>query len=116
MSKGEQAKLTISPDYGYGARGAAGVRLAPYRFLRLRNTSHSGRSLIKRLECLESHNMSQTAAAVKRAAYSDYAMGCLPCGCQGYTCDSAMWKPSLHSVLLLHWSRLRNFCDAGHPT
>ena len=25
MSKGEQAKLTISPDYGYGARGAAGV-------------------------------------------------------------------------------------------
>ena len=28
MSKGEQAKLTISPDYGYGARGAAGVCLA----------------------------------------------------------------------------------------
>jgi FKBP-type peptidyl-prolyl cis-trans isomerase len=27
MSKGEQAKLTISPDYGYGARGAAGVSL-----------------------------------------------------------------------------------------
>ncbi len=25
MSKGEQAKLTISPEYGYGARGAAGV-------------------------------------------------------------------------------------------
>ena len=25
MSKGEQAKLTISPDYGYGARGAGGV-------------------------------------------------------------------------------------------
>ena len=51
MSKGEQAKLTISPDYGYGARGAAGVRLAPYQFLQLRNTSHCGRSLIKRLEC-----------------------------------------------------------------
>jgi hypothetical protein len=26
QSKGEQAKLTISPDYGYGAKGAAGVR------------------------------------------------------------------------------------------
>ena len=26
MSKGERSKLTISPDYGYGARGAAGVR------------------------------------------------------------------------------------------
>lgn len=26
QSKGEQAKLTISPDYGYGADGAAGVR------------------------------------------------------------------------------------------
>ena len=25
MSKGEQAKLTISPDYGYGVRGAGGV-------------------------------------------------------------------------------------------
>jgi hypothetical protein len=25
LSKGERAKLTISPDYGYGARGAAGV-------------------------------------------------------------------------------------------
>ena len=31
MSKGEQAKLTISPDYGYGARGAAGVCLALYQ-------------------------------------------------------------------------------------
>ena len=26
MSKGEKAKLTISPDYGFGSRGAAGVR------------------------------------------------------------------------------------------
>merc|ERR1711991_1292750 len=25
MSLGERAKLTITPDYGYGARGAAGV-------------------------------------------------------------------------------------------
>lgn len=25
MSQGERSKLTISPDYGYGARGAAGV-------------------------------------------------------------------------------------------
>ena len=25
MSKGEQAKLTITPDYAYGERGAAGV-------------------------------------------------------------------------------------------
>ena len=25
MSLGEQAQLTISPDYGYGARGAGGV-------------------------------------------------------------------------------------------
>ncbi|CAL5227887.1 g10928 [Coccomyxa viridis] len=25
MSKGEKAKLTISPDYGFGSRGAAGV-------------------------------------------------------------------------------------------
>jgi FKBP-type peptidyl-prolyl cis-trans isomerase len=25
MSVGERAKLTISPDYGYGARGAGGV-------------------------------------------------------------------------------------------
>ncbi|KAF2068610.1 hypothetical protein CYY_010067 [Polysphondylium violaceum] len=25
MSKGEKSKLTISPDYGYGARGAGGV-------------------------------------------------------------------------------------------
>ena len=25
LSKGERAKLTISPDYGYGDRGAAGV-------------------------------------------------------------------------------------------
>ena len=33
MSKGEQAKLTISPDYGYGARGAAGVCLAVHLFL-----------------------------------------------------------------------------------
>ena len=51
MSKGEQAKLTISPDFGYGARGAAGVRLAVYEFLLLRNTSYSGRNLLKRLEC-----------------------------------------------------------------
>lgn len=27
LSTGERAKLTISPDYGYGARGAAGVRI-----------------------------------------------------------------------------------------
>lgn len=27
MSKGERSKLTISPDYGYGPRGAAGVRM-----------------------------------------------------------------------------------------
>lgn len=25
LSKGQRANLTISPDYGYGARGAAGV-------------------------------------------------------------------------------------------
>ena len=25
MSLGEKAKLTITPDYGYGARGAGGV-------------------------------------------------------------------------------------------
>lgn len=25
MQIGERAKLTISPDYGYGARGAGGV-------------------------------------------------------------------------------------------
>ena len=25
MSVGERAKLTISPDYGYGSKGAAGV-------------------------------------------------------------------------------------------
>ena len=25
MSRGERAKLTISPDYGYGAQGAGGV-------------------------------------------------------------------------------------------
>ena len=25
MTKGERSKLTISPDYGYGARGAGGV-------------------------------------------------------------------------------------------
>lgn len=25
MSVGERAKLTISPDYGYGPRGASGV-------------------------------------------------------------------------------------------
>ena len=25
MSLGEKAKLTLSPDYGYGARGAGGV-------------------------------------------------------------------------------------------
>jgi FKBP-type peptidyl-prolyl cis-trans isomerase len=25
MSLGEKAKLTISPDFGYGARGAGGV-------------------------------------------------------------------------------------------
>merc|ERR1712200_175741 len=25
LSKGQQAKLTITPDYGYGASGAAGV-------------------------------------------------------------------------------------------
>jgi hypothetical protein len=31
MSKGERSKLTISPDYGYGARGAAGVRTAAVR-------------------------------------------------------------------------------------
>lgn len=29
QSKGEQAKLTISPDYGYGETGAAGVRTVP---------------------------------------------------------------------------------------
>ena len=31
QSKGEQAKLTISPDYGYGETGAAGVRTVPAR-------------------------------------------------------------------------------------
>ena len=29
MSKGEQAKLTITPDYAYGERGAAGVSQFP---------------------------------------------------------------------------------------
>ena len=27
LSKGERAKLVVSPDYGYGAKGAAGVSL-----------------------------------------------------------------------------------------
>ena len=58
----------------------------------------------------------RVAAAVTCAAYSDYAMGCLLCGCQGYAFDSAIWKPSLHTALLLYWSRLRVFCGAGHPT
>lgn len=33
MSVGERATLTISPDYGYGSKGAGGVY--PYPFLSL---------------------------------------------------------------------------------
>lgn len=35
LSKGERAKLTISPDYGYGARGAAGVSGRTWRSFEL---------------------------------------------------------------------------------
>lgn len=33
LSKGERAKLVISPDYAYGSKGAAGVRLSPSCFV-----------------------------------------------------------------------------------